>query len=158
MPALENNLIATRIRDDGRLWIMKQKFWLFGTATFFHGENVSFEEATRHGRRFFNALDRRVLPRKQVNDGRRLQRLVFVERGRTRANTHIHFFVKGFEWSHYHAISEAAEQLWPNMIEHAADIELRDNVDAYAERAGYCWKEVRSDLHDVLMLECCHLD
>lgn len=151
-------LIAERMRRDGRLWVLKQRFWLFGTATYIDGSTVTFEDATRNGRRFFNALDRAVLPRKQINSGDRLQRLVFIEQGRLRANTHIHFFIKGFEWPHYHTIKAEAERLWPSLIETAADIRMQDNVTAYADRAGYCWKELRNLQTDLLLTECCHLD
>lgn len=150
--------IAEQIRKEGTAWVMKQRFWLFGTATYTHGADVTFEDATRHGRRFFNALDRAVLPRKQLREGQRLRRLAFIERGRLRANTHIHFFIKGFEWPQYHSICNSSKQLWNTLIDGAADIRLQDNVTANTDRAGYCWKEVRGDLADVLLTDCCHLD
>jgi hypothetical protein len=151
-------LTAQRIQRDGRRWVMQQQFWLFGTATYIDGANISFEDATRNGRRFFNALDRAVLSRKQVNEGRRLQRLAFIESGRLRVNTHIHFYIKGVELSHYRSICTASKRLWPTLISGAADICLQDNISSNVERAGYCWKEVHSDLTDVLLVDCCHLD
>lgn len=146
-----------RIREEGRLWVMRQRFWLFGTATYVDGSTVSFEDADKNGRRFFNALDRSLLNRQQLSTGTRLPRLVFAERGRLRINTHIHFFIKGFDFRQYHTITAEAERLWPLLIDGAADLVMKDNVASNAERAGYCWKEVWGKQCDVLLPSCCYL-
>ena len=131
-------------RKAGALWTFEQKFWLFGTATYEQGDMVGLEQVERNARRYFNALDRAVLPKAKVREGIRLQRHVFAEQGRLRANTHIHFFVKGRAWHHYASIRRHAQGLWVSLIAGARDLVLLDNLSLNKQRAGYGWKELRS--------------
>ncbi len=104
---------------------------------------VTLEQAERNARRFLNALDRAVLPNEKVREDVRLQRHVFAEQGRLRANTHIHFFIKGRAWHHYSAIKRHAEPLWLKLTTGARDLVLLDNMGLNRQRAGYGWKELR---------------
>ena len=142
MERTNDHWLAQQIKEQGRLWVMQQHFWLFGTATYKDGSQVTSDDAQRNARRFFNKLDRSVLNRKQIAQGQRLPRLVFVEQGRLSANTHLHFFIKGFDLMHYRSIRSNAKQLWSSLINAAADIVMIDNITANSDRAGYCWKEV----------------
>ena len=149
--------LAQSIRTEGRLWVMQQRFWLFGTAVYKDGSQIDTDTATRNARRFFNALDRFVLTRKEVDSGIRLPRLVFLETGRQRANTHIHFYIKGTHWTHYRTLYRHADRLWQRHIEGSNDLRITDNIEPNTDRAGYCWKEVRQHATDVLLVDCCHL-
>ena len=157
METMSEHWIAKKIKEEGRLWVMKQNFWLFGTATYKDGSAIDVRTAECNSRRFFNALDRSVLARKELKEGNRLPRLVFVEKGRLRANTHIHFFIKGFDWKHLRIICDNAKQLWPQRIEQAANVIITDNFATNSDRAGYAWKEVWAYQRDALLLDCCHL-
>ena len=148
---------AIKIREDGRLWVMQQRFWLFGTALYNDGSVIDAETATRNARRFFNALDRFVLTRKELANGTRLSHLVFLETGRQRANTHIHFYIKGNHWTHYQTLYRHADRLWQRHIDSSNDLRITDNIVLNADRAGYCWKELRQHNTDVLLVDCCHL-
>jgi len=148
---------AERLRLDGAEWVRSQNFWLFGTATFKDGTRVTDNDATSDAKHFFNILDRHVLTRKQTLEGKRLDRLVFLEHGRLGANTHIHFFIKGTHLKHYKAISYLAPHNWQERIVKAHTLVIKDNIGLDNTRSEYCWKEIKSYQRDVLLTECCHL-
>lgn len=39
-------LIQKGIKEKGSRWVAEQKFWLFGTATYFDGTDIGFDEVT----------------------------------------------------------------------------------------------------------------
>jgi hypothetical protein len=145
------------LKQQGAQWVRSQNFWLFGTATFKNGAVVAETEAVADAKHFFNMLDRSVLTRKQIAQGTRLDRLVFLEHGKFGANTHIHFFIKGTELKQYKVIAHSAELLWRERIEKANDLVILDNIGLDNTRSEYCWKEVKAHQRDVLLIECCHL-
>jgi hypothetical protein len=168
-----DNWIAQKIKEEGRLWVMKQNFWLFGTALYRDGSLVNLQKASRNARKFFNRLDRQILKRKELNAGVRLPRLVFFESGRQRINGHMHFFIKGLHWQHYRQIVQHAEAIWTRVdeikdengenderrefISGARDLRIGDNITANTDRAGYCFKEIRRGNWDCIVTECSHL-
>jgi hypothetical protein len=161
---LSTNHTQTKVRERnnqlrlaGAEWLAKQKFWLFGTAIYVDGSEVANDEALRDAKHYFNTVDRQILSRRDYNEGRRLQRLVFLETGRFRANTHIHFFIKGTHLSQYRHIKEAAEENWTRHIRKASNVLVLDNIEHIHERKGYCWKEFDGINSDTLLIECCHL-
>jgi hypothetical protein len=149
--------IRQRIKAEGAHWIARQKFWLFGTARYYDGTQVSREQAERDCRHYFNTVDKKILRRQDHNEGTRLQRLVFIETGRNRVNTHIHFFIKGTHLKQYRHIKHIAEENWSRHIKQASDCAVLDNIDLIHERKGYCWKEFDSIRSETLYLPCCHL-
>ena len=134
-----------------------QNFWLFGTATFKDGSRILDSDATNDAKHFFNILDRQILKRKETMQGKRLERLVFLEHGRLGANTHIHFFIKGIHLSQYKAITKYAPMIWQERILKAHNLVLKDNIGLDNTRSEYCWKEIKTYQRDVLLTECCHL-
>ena len=84
------------IREQGAAWTRQQNFWLFGTCTYVDGSAVTRQQCVRNAQRFFNNLDRSVLGRRLYRENTRLPRLVYVETGRFRVNTHIHFYISGY--------------------------------------------------------------
>jgi len=169
--------------EKGSSWIAQQQFWLFGTATYYNGETISRAEAESDAKHFFNILDRKIISRKDYNENRRLKRLVFVETGRTRDNTHIHFYIKGRNLMDYKKIWRLSEDIWGDRIKKGRDLEIRDNIDGNYERKGYTFKEsdkeqyahtqiknwrkqqkeereiLASDVMtaDVLLVDCCYI-
>jgi hypothetical protein len=144
------------IRQAGAEWVAQGHYWLFGTLTYRNGAAVTLNQATRDAKHFFNILDRQILNRRAYNAGRRLQRLVFVEQGRTRTNRHIHYYIKGTHWQHYRQIWTASEQIWTKRIERARDCVIKCNLEDAQARRGYCWKEFDALDSTVLLTECCH--
>ena len=84
------------IREQGAAWTRQQNFWLFGTCTYVDGTAVSRQQCVRNAQRFFNNLDRSILGRGLYRENTKLLRLVYVETGRFRVNTHVHFYISGY--------------------------------------------------------------
>jgi hypothetical protein len=154
---LTDRTIKKRISEDGAAWVAQQQFWLFGTARYLNGSVIGRQEAERDARHYFNIIDKQILTRRDYNEGRRLQRLVFIEQGRLRANTHIHFYIKGTHLPQYRHIKVACEANWKTRIRKASDVLVQDNIELIHERKGYCWKEFDSLDSEVLYTPCCHL-
>jgi predicted pyridoxine 5'-phosphate oxidase superfamily flavin-nucleotide-binding protein len=145
------------IEREGSAWITKQQFWLFGTATYCNGTEINEQQVTRNARHFFNLLDRKIITRRDYNEGNRLQRLVFVEGGKTRTNTHLHFLIKGHKWHHYRQICSLAPAIWAKNIIKARDLVIEENFGLGIKRGTYCWKEYDDYDADSLLVDCCHL-
>ena len=145
------------IKEQGAAWTRQQNFWLFGTCTYVDSTAVTRQQCVRNAQRFFNNLDRSVLGRRLYRDNSRLPRLVYVETGRFRVNTHIHFYISGYAWQHYRRIWETAEELWGEQIDCARDCVVQDNLGAHRVNAGYCWKEFDGLSAETLLTECCYL-
>ena len=146
-----------RLKQDGATWVRSQNFWLFGTATFKDGTQTQDADAVADAKHFFNILDRTILTRKQSHEGKRLDRIVFLEHGKLGSNTHIHFFIKGTHLMQYKAITNLAPQIWQQRITKAYNLIIKDNIGLDNTRSEYCWKEIKSYQRDVLLTECCHL-
>ena len=67
------------LKKQGATWVRKQDYWLFGTATFKDGSRIYDSDAISDAKHFFNILDRQILERKDTSQGKRLDRLVFLE-------------------------------------------------------------------------------
>jgi hypothetical protein len=150
--------IKERIKKEGAEWVRKQNFWLFGTATFKDGSQVTAEQAVADAKHFFNILDRSILKRKELAEGNRLERIVFLEYGRLGANTHIHFFIKGKELRDYREIYFLSNTIWQKRIVKAHNLVIKDNLGVDDTRSEYCWKELTTQHSDVLLTECCYLN
>jgi hypothetical protein len=145
------------IKREGSAWVDRQNFWLFGTATYYDGSTVNLREVTRNARYFFNVLDRKIITRRDYNEGNRLQRLVFVEHGKTRTNTHFHFFIKGHSWRDLAQIYSLAPTFWETKIRKSLNLVFKENFGVPFERGDYCWKEFDSIDKQTLLVDCCHL-
>ena len=145
------------IREQGAAWTRQQNFWLFGTCTYVDGSAVTRTQCVRNAQRFFNNLDRSVLGRRLYRDNSRLRRLVYVETGRFRVNTHIHFYISGYAWHHYRMIWHTAEKTWREQIDDARNCVIQDNLGAHRVHAGYCWKEFDELETETPLTECCNL-
>ena len=170
--------------EQGGNWVAEQQFWLFGTAKYYEGRKVTRKAAEQDAKHFFNILDRKLICRSDCEKGRRLQRLVFIETGRTRDNTHIHFYIKGRQSKDYRKIKMLSEEIWPTRIKRGLDLVMLDNIKSNYERKGYLFKEASNEQStyvqktdwkklnkktpeilasdvmtvDVMMLDCCYID
>lgn len=148
---------ARRIRQAGKLWVEEQGFWLSGTCQYVDGTIVGDRRCIKDAQYYFNMLDRKILSRQLVREGIRLPRLVFLETGKSRENTHFHYFIMGYEWEQYLGIRDISKQLWETKIYRARDCVVKDNMGSGDSRGGYGWKELRNLDDKVLMTECCFL-
>jgi hypothetical protein len=149
--------LRERIKAEGATWVARQQFWLFGTAKYFDGTEIHERKAHKDIRHYFNTIDKALLRRQDYDEGRRLQRLVFIERGRNRVNTHFHFFIKGTHLRQYRTIWRTVEANWTRHIQGADSIQIQDNIEFIYERKGYCWKEFDDIRSETLHVPCCHL-
>jgi hypothetical protein len=120
--------LRKRIKTEGATWVAQQQFWLFGTAKYFDGTEIHERKAHKDIRHYFNTIDKAILRRRDYEEGRRIQRLVFIERGKTRTNTHFHFFKKGTHLRQYRTIWHTAEANWTRHIQGADSILIQDNI------------------------------
>ena len=156
MTATERQRIE-KIKQAGGSWTARENFWLFGTCTYVDGSLVSMDRCIKNMRKYFNELDRRMLIRKQLENGTRLERLVYTETGRWRINRHIHFYIKGYELFQYKIIWQQCEWLWTKLIDNARVCIVKDNLARDWELGNYCWKEFDELGTEVLLTDCCHL-
>ena len=158
MEIYKNEEWHKQIVKEGGNWVGQQQFWLFGTAKYGDGTIISREQAEKDASKFFNKLDRTLLTRKEVIDGNRLERLVFLETGRTRKNMHMHFFIKGNEYVSYEQIVEQCEIIWMEEFDNTYEMDTRDNRNVGNVRDAYCYKEMNNLNADVLHVKCCHIN
>ena len=142
------------IRQAGANWVEQAGYWLFGNCTYVDGNMVSEDKAIRDAKFFFNAIDRHVLSRKALRAGQRLERQVYLERGKARTNTHLHFFIKGKVLEHYEIIQQVAERLWNEKIYGSHNCIVLDNTSV--NRNSYGWKEFNNLRAMTLLVECCN--
>ena len=81
--------------------------------------------------------------------------MAFIETGKTRTNTHIHFFIKGVEKDDYEKIWRLSVQLWAKKIKRGYNLVMKDNLGAENRRDGYCGKEIDNLNKNTLLAECC---
>jgi hypothetical protein len=157
MPILNRKKIE-QIRSRGSSWTAAGNYWLFATCSYVDGSIVSIKRCIRDARLLFNNMDRRILGRKLYKENIRLPRLVYMETGRSGANRHIHYYIKGYEPKHYDEIKSIAEKLWVELVEGARDCVIKDNREDGDVRAGYCWKEFKDYSDETLLVDCCYIE
>lgn len=158
MEIYKNEELRKQMVEKGKEWVAQGEFWLFGTATYVDGTAVSEEAASKDARYFFNMLDRKILKREDYRNGIRLERMAFIETGKTRTNTHIHFYIKGIEKDDYKKIWRLSSQLWANKVKRGYNLVMKDNLGTENSRDGYCWKEIDNLNKITLLVECCTFD
>jgi len=146
-----------KLREAGKRWVEEIGFWLWATCQYVDGSLVSDRRCIRDAQYFFNMLDREVLCRELIREGIRLPRLVFLETGKSRENTHFHYFIMGYEWEQYSSIRDVSKYFWESSILQARDCVVQDNMSSRDNRSGYPWKELQKRDDKVLMTECCYL-
>lgn len=137
-------------------WITTQRFPLFGTATYRHPHHIRVEKAHRDASHFTRLLSRKVLGKHTVDrQGRYLTTMMFVEQGKDRNNTHIHFFIKGYTLKHTKGIIYNANRIWKSKIDNALDVMILDEREA--ERRTYTMKEQLALDDEIISPKACFL-
>ena len=110
-------------------WQSKQNYTHFATSTFQYANNFNEEHVMKTLRYLFNAIDRRIYTHKGINKGKRVERMVYLEKGRGRDNLHTHFFFKGTDDTEAKLISQIATELWQNKIRKSHSIKILPNTN-----------------------------
>ena len=137
-------------------WQKAQHFTLFGTATFNFKNTLSETEALKNIRHFWNVVDRTIYTHKEIKEGKRIERFVYFERGKSKSNFHQHFFCKGETEEQTTDIEKALTQVWQTKINQTYDILIKKHTLA-DDRNAYCMKEFKQMDDDNLRVELCYL-
>ena len=136
-------------------WQKEQNFTMFATLKFVDGNEVSDTILAKRMRLFCNKLDRKVKGHFAVKKGNRLQKFVYVEKGRSRQNKHVHIFTKGKTLKETKEIFNKANEIWQT-IHMASDFQF-DLIESNEGIKGYCTKELDTIDTDLLLTDCTHL-
>ena len=131
-------------------WIAENDFTIFGTLNYYNAKNIRLNKAHKDAATFMRKLNLTILGKHKVDRlNTYFNSITFVERGRNRDNTHIHFFIKGETLQDEKDISYYAYRIWnkANII-NANNVVLKD--EAYAQRRSYCLKEQQA-LDDLIL-------
>ena len=135
-------------------WNSEGDFAFFGTIKFLDGWRINDYIVRKRACYFFNMLDRKVLGQKTVRQGIRLRRMVYMEKGKSRENRHIHFYTKGITAKQNKEIIKQAHKLF-GKVTNAYDLQIV-GLSKHERIAGYCNKEIDALDNEVLILECTH--
>ena len=105
-------------------WQKEQNYTHFGTATFNFINTLNEEKALKTLSYFFNCVDRQIYKHKGVKEGKRVKRMVYLEKGRSRENLHTHFFYKADTFEEAEQIGEIMKGIWQSKIKEANDIQI----------------------------------
>lgn len=137
-------------------WQMSENFCLFGTLTWKYKSCLTEAQRKKALGRFFNALDRKIYKGKGVKEGRRVERFVYFERGKSRQDLHAHFFCKSENLKQTKQIVVEANKFWMGKVIDAEAIRI-DTNSLSDERHGYGIKEHWIDDDEQLLVEVCYL-
>ena len=137
-------------------WQSRQRFTLFGTATFEYKNTFRKEEVIKTCSYFLNALDRKIYTHKEVLSGNRIERFVYIEGGKDRDNLHMHYFCKGETLKETHNIIKHANFLWNEKVHKADNMKILIN-EIGEDRSTYGMKEFWQMDDDNLVVQLCHL-
>tara|TARA_B100000989_G_C19250288_1_gene347810 strand:+ start:232 stop:510 length:279 start_codon:yes stop_codon:yes gene_type:complete len=76
-----------------------------------------------------------------MKEGKRVKRMVYLEKGRSRENFHTHFFYKADTFEEAEQIAEIMKGIWQSKIKEANDIQIIDNTKAKDNRQAFAMKE-----------------
>ena len=137
-------------------WIASNNFTLFGTATYLHPINVDVQKAHRDAAYFTRLLSREILGKHTVDrQNTYLPMMMFVERGKYRDNTHLHFFTKGYTLKQTKQIITLADKIWKERIDYSLDVLIKDEREA--QRRTYTMKEQLAYDDEIICPKACFL-
>ena len=150
-------------------WNAKQQFTLFGTCQFMFKSNRTIEDRKKAVMRFWNAVARTIYTAKEIaTEGKRVERIVYLEQGRSRDYVHFHFFCKANNPTQLKTLINTTQHFWNNKVEdtQTLDIKLNQNSDyrdgdGIKEYEAICFDDNRNFkteiLNEQIFVECCHL-
>jgi hypothetical protein len=137
-------------------WIAAENYTLFGTATYIDAMNVRTQKAHKDAPHFARLLSRRVLGKHKVDrEGTYLPMMTFIERGKNRDKTHIHFFIKGYTLKQTKGIIYHSNRIWQSKIDCSLDLVIKDELEA--QRRTYTMKEQLSYDDEILCPNACYI-
>ena len=122
-------------------WQKEQNYTHFGTATFNFINTLNEEKALKRLSYFFHCVDRKIYSHKDIKEGKRVKRMVYLEKGRSRQNLHTHFFYKADTFEEAEKIASIMKYIWHKKIFEAKDIQIIDNAKTTDNRHAYAMKE-----------------
>jgi len=138
-------------------WNKQNNFTLFGSCLFNYESTLSKSDRVKAMKRFWNAIDRKIYTKKEVVvEGKRVERLVYVEEGRGRDFIHFHFFCKAETPKQLKQIINASQHFWNKNVNDTQILDLKLNQRS-DDRSGYGVKEFSSISNEQILTECCHL-
>ena len=147
----------TNLKQAYNQWLSAQNFTMFGTLKFFDDEDLNIYTADRRLRLFFNILDRKIRKHKAIKEGKRIERFVFIERGKSRQHLHAHFFIKAQNKEEHKRIMNWTPILNTKKLHYGIDIKLQE-IDNHTGIIGYCNKEMDNINTDILVTNCTHIN
>lgn len=140
-----------------REWLKQEQFEFFIVLKFYDGTAISDEVAKKRLRLFLNKLDRHFIERRELERfGKRIERMVFIEHGEGRENTHFNVYMRrqgDFDDLYFRRI---VMRLW-RQTTYSNDLKIKcsDNDDAVC---FYSTKELDSNCSkEMLVADCCYL-
>lgn len=75
-------------------WTQQQDFNVFATLKFKNGYDIGEQQAQRILTIFLNKLDRAYFGKREIRQGNRIRRFVYMHKGKSRSNTHFHILLE----------------------------------------------------------------
>lgn len=158
--------LEKQYRDAVADWTRSNAFTLWGTCLFNFDSLRDIADRQKAIRRFFNALDRHIYTAKEISkEGKRVERLVFLEKGRSRDFLHWHFLCKATNAKELKKIINFTQKFWNEKTNDTQNLVL--DINSYGDdRGGYAIKEFRQDENtkafvdydnEQIFVECCYL-
>ena len=139
-------------KDEFAKWTKQNDFCLFGTFTWKYESRLNEAERKKALARFLNAMDRKMHKGKGVKEGKRVERFVFFEKGRSRTNLHAHIFFKSENLRQTKDIISQAQDFWKNRVTDAGGVQMEINCRG-DERQAYGIKEYWYDNDEQFVAE-----
>ena len=81
--------------------------------------------------------------------------MTFIERGKNRDKTHIHFFIKGYSLKQTKGIIYHSNRIWQSKIDRSLDLVIKHELEA--QRRTYTMKEQLSYDDEILCPNACYI-
>lgn len=128
-------------------WMDELAYPYFVTLSYNYQSVTSLVRAKKSLSRFFNALDKKVRTKEELAMGQRIERMVYIESGKSGTNYHSHFFYKPKSQMDNLRIQYWIHELWTTKVRFAEDVVIKTNGEG-DDRHGYCMKEYFENQED----------
>ena len=156
--ALANSSEQRRMRTAYWQWVEQSNFDYFIVLKFRDGFAIHDRQAMKLTKLFLNKLDRCFVKRGELENGKRLERMVFIEHGITGENTHINLYMNNIDGLNYRQFRHAIITTWENTTLGDAEVQISDNS---IEVNNYSAKELKlnddDDCKEIYFAEASYL-
>lgn len=145
------------MKRDVASWLSENRFTIFGTLTYRNPQHIRRHKAHRDAAHYMRLLSIKVLGREVVDrQNTYLPSLTFVEQGKQRDNTHIHFFIKGYTLQNEKDISYYSYRIWDRQyIDNANNVVLKAQYEG--QRLTYGLKEQHALDDEIISPKACFI-